>query len=40
MASGLTLPGLPWLIAGSNGQIAWGFTNSNVDTQDLIVLDS
>ncbi|MDE0282622.1 MAG: penicillin acylase family protein [Gammaproteobacteria bacterium] len=39
MASGLTLPGLPWLIAGSNGQIAWGFTNSNVDTQDLIVLD-
>lgn len=40
MASGLTLPGLPWLIAGSNGQIAWGFTNSNVDTQDLVVLDS
>ena len=40
MASGLTLPGLPWLIAGSNGKIAWGFTNSNVDTQDLIVLDS
>ena len=40
MASGLTLPGLPWLIAGSNGYIAWGFTNSNVDTQDLIVLDS
>ena len=40
MASGLTLPGLPWLIAGSNGQIAWGFTNSNIDTQDLIVLDS
>ena len=40
MASGLTLPGLPWLIAGSNGQIAWGFTNSNVDSQDLIVLDT
>ena len=39
-ASGLTLPGLPWLIAGSNGQIAWGFTNSNADTQDLVVLDS
>lgn len=40
IASGLTLPGMPWLIAGSNGQIAWGFTNSNVDSQDLIVLDS
>ncbi|MDE0153648.1 MAG: penicillin acylase family protein [Gammaproteobacteria bacterium] len=39
MASGLTLPGLPWLIGGSNGYIAWGFTNSNVDSQDLIVLD-
>ena len=40
MASGLTLPGLPWLIAGSNGHIAWGFTNSNVDSQDLVVLDA
>ena len=40
MGSGLTLPGLPWLIAGSNGRIAWGFTNSNIDSQDLIVLDS
>ena len=38
MASGLTLPGGPWLIAGSNGHIAWGFTNSNIDTQDLIML--
>ncbi len=38
MVSGLTLPGLPWLIAGSNGRIAWGFTNSNVDSQDLIEL--
>ncbi len=40
MASGLSLPGMPWLVAGSNGQIAWGFTNSNVDSQDLITLDS
>lgn len=40
MASGLTLPGLPWFIAGSNGQVAWGFTNSNIDSQDLVVLDS
>ena len=40
MASGLTLPGLPWLIAGSNGHIAWGFTNSNVDSQDLVLLET
>ncbi len=27
-AVGLTLPGTPSLVAGSNGHIAWGFTNS------------
>lgn len=26
--NGLTLPGAPLLVAGSNGHIAWGFTNS------------
>jgi penicillin G amidase len=26
--NGVTLPGIPALIAGSNGHIAWGFTNS------------
>jgi len=26
--NGVTLPGVPMLIAGSNGHIAWGFTNS------------
>jgi penicillin G amidase len=26
--AGVTLPGVPALVAGSNGQIAWGFTNS------------
>lgn len=31
---GLTLPGLPLVVAGSNGHIAWGFTNSYVDTMD------
>ena len=25
---GVTLPGVPALVAGSNGEIAWGFTNS------------
>lgn len=27
---GFTLPGLPLVIAGSNGHVAWGFTNSYV----------
>ena len=32
--SGFTLPGLPAVIVGSNGHIAWGFTNSYADTAD------
>lgn len=33
-ASGFTLPGLPALVVGSNGHIAWGFTNSYGDWLD------
>lgn len=33
--NGVTLPGLPALVAGSNGDIAWGFTNSYGDWIDL-----
>jgi penicillin amidase len=29
--NGVTLPGTPFLVAGSNGRIAWGFTNSYGD---------
>lgn len=36
---GLTLPGLPLLIAGSNGRIAWGFTNAYIDLTDLVELE-
>lgn len=32
--SGFTLPGLPAVVVGSNGHIAWGFTNSYADTLD------
>ena len=35
---GVTLPGLPALIAGSNGHVAWGFTNSYGDYLDLVEL--
>ncbi|MEN1929306.1 penicillin acylase family protein [Luteimonas sp. MJ250] len=32
--SGFTLPGLPAVVVGSNGRVAWGFTNSYADTLD------
>ncbi|SFS19716.1 penicillin amidase [Dyella sp. OK004] len=35
-AVGVTLPGTPALIAGSNGQVAWGFTNSYGDWLDWV----
>ena len=33
--AGVTLPGTPALVAGSNGRIAWGFTNSYGDFTDV-----
>jgi penicillin amidase len=36
--TGVSLPGTPIIIAGSNGYIAWGFTNSNVDNVDWVRL--
>ena len=38
--TGVTLPGTPSLVAGSNGDVAWGFTNSGGDWSDLIVLET
>ncbi len=34
-AAGGTLPGLPWVVLGQNERLAWGFTNTGPDTQDL-----
>ena len=36
--SGVTLPGAPVVVAGSNGRIAWGFTNSYGDWSDAVLL--
>lgn len=36
---GVTLPGVPSLVAGSNGRIAWGFSNAEIDAADLVILD-
>jgi penicillin amidase len=34
--SGFTLPGIPAVVVGSNGHVAWGFTNSYGDWADWI----
>lgn len=37
--TGVTIPGIPIVIAGSNGHVAWGFTNSYADTADIVVVE-
>jgi penicillin amidase len=37
---GVTLPGTPTIAVGSNGHVAWGFTNSAIDTTDLVVVET
>jgi penicillin amidase len=34
---GATLPGLPFVVLGRNRDLAWGFTNTGSDTQDLFI---
>jgi len=36
--TGLSLAGAPAVVVGSNGQIAWGFTNATADWTDVIAL--
>jgi penicillin G amidase len=36
--AGLTLPGAPLLVVGSNGRVAWGFTNTTSDWADVVTL--
>ena len=36
---GVTLPGVPIVVVGSNRHVAWGFTNAQGDFSDLIVLE-
>lgn len=37
--TGATLPGTPSTIVGSNGHIAWGFTNTTADWSDRVLID-
>jgi penicillin amidase len=34
---GATLPGVPFVVLGRNAHVAWGFTNTYADTQDLYI---
>jgi penicillin amidase len=37
--TGVTLPGAPLVVVGSNGDLAWGFTNSQINSSDVILLE-
>lgn len=37
--TGVTLPGTPVLVVGSNRHVAWGFTNSEGDWVDVVVVE-
>lgn len=39
-AIGVTLPGLPMVVVGSNTNVAWGFTNTGGDYSDLVVIET
>ena len=36
-AAGAALPGVPWILIGHNGALAWGITAAAADTQDLFL---
>ncbi|MFC3095861.1 penicillin acylase family protein [Alteromonas sediminis] len=38
--TGVSLPGIPGVVVGTNGYIAWGFTNANLDNTDWIELNN
>jgi penicillin amidase len=37
--TGVSLPGAPHMVAGSNGHVAWGLTNSYGDWTDVVLLE-
>jgi penicillin amidase len=38
--TGVTLPGVPAIVAGSNSHVAWGFTNTYADWSDIVLIES
>ncbi len=39
MVAGVSLPGLPGVVAGSSDSLAWGFTNLTADLVDLVPIE-
>ncbi len=37
--TGLSIPGVPGIVIGTNGQVAVGFTNTTGDFEDLVIID-
>ena len=37
---GVSLPGTPFVAVGSNGRVAWGFTDAYIDTTDVVVTET
>lgn len=40
MVAGVSLPGHPAMVVGSNGHVAWGFTNTYADFTDIVLLET
>lgn len=38
--TGVSLPGTPSITQGSNGRLAWGFTNAYVDAVDVVLVET
>jgi penicillin amidase len=38
-ATGITLPGVPGVVMGTNGRVAWSMTNAGADAADLVRLE-
>jgi penicillin amidase len=38
--TGVTLPGVPFVVVGSNTHIAWAFTDSYIESGDAVVIDT
>ncbi|MBV9674398.1 MAG: penicillin acylase family protein [Verrucomicrobia bacterium] len=36
---GVTIPGAPPIVIGSNGHVAWGLTNASIDSDDVVLVD-
>jgi penicillin amidase len=37
---GVTLPGVPFQVVGSNGHVAWAFTDSYIESGDAVVIEA